>query len=259
MARKKALASPFSSCSFPAKDSASVNPGCDVLAIGPHPDDVELVIGGTVAACARAGLRVVAIEMTRGESGTRGDAVTREREACRAAKILGLSARENLGLPDAHLEFTLEYRHAVADAIRRHRPDVVLAPWYEDAHPDHAVAGRLVQAAFFEARLKKLAGPEGPWFARLLYYYPCRNYRHPDLVVDVTDVWALKKKAMYAHRSQVGSRSVRAAGSSDVFTNVEFRDRHYGALIGRPFGEGLLASAPLPVTDPRQLLFGERK
>jgi len=258
MTARRPVATPHFSCALPAKSGRGATAGCDVLAFGPHPDDVELVIGGTMAACAKAGLRVVAVEMTRGESGTRGDAVTREREACRAAKILGLAARENLGLPDAHLEFTLEYRHAVADAIRRHRPDIVLAPWYEDAHPDHAIAGRLVQAAFFEARLKKLAGPEGPWFARLLYYYPCRNYRHPDLVVDVTDVWPLKKKAMYAHRSQVGSRSVRAAGSSDVFANVEFRDRHFGALIGRPFGEGLVASAPLPVTDPRQLLFGER-
>lgn len=229
--------------------------GCDVLAFGPHPDDLELVVGGTLAALARAGRRVIAVELTRGESGTRGNAEVREREAERAGKILGLAARENLGLPDAALEFTLPYRRAVAAAVRRHRPEVVIAPWYEDAHPDHAAAGRLVEAAFFEARLKKIAGREKPWFARLLFFYPCRNYRQPTLVVDVTQVHALKVKAMYAHRSQVGSRSFRAAGANDVFAGVEIRDRFYGSLIGRPYGEGLVATGPLPVTATDQLFF----
>jgi bacillithiol biosynthesis deacetylase BshB1 len=229
--------------------------GCDVLAIGPHPDDVELVIGGTCAALAKAGRRVVAVELTRGESGTLGDARTRERESQRAGRILGLAARENLGLPDAALEFTLPYRRAVAAVVRKWRPEVILAPLYEDAHPDHVVAGRLAEAAFFEARLKKIAGGEEPWFTRLIFYYPCRTYRHPSLVVDVTDVYAIKRRAMNAHRSQAPSRSFRAAGYNDVFSSVEVRDRFFGGLIGRPYGEGLVATGPLPVTATDQLFF----
>lgn len=230
-------------------------PGCDVLAIGPHPDDIELVIGGTCAALAKAGRRVVAVELTRGESGTLGDARTRERESQRAAKILGLAARENLGLPDAALEFTLPYRRTVAAAVRKWRPEVILAPLYEDAHPDHVVAGRLAEAAFFEARLKKIAGGEEPWYTRLIFYYPCRTYRHPTLVVDVSEVYAVKLRAMNAHRSQATSRSFRAAGYNDVFASVEVRDRFYGSLIGRPHGEGLVAPGPLPVTATDQLFF----
>lgn len=232
-------------------------PSCDVLAIAPHPDDVELTVGGTVAALARAGRRVVAVELTRGESGTLGDGGTREREARRAGRILGLVARENLGLPDAALEFTLPYRRAVAAAVRRHRPGIILAPWYEDAHPDHVAAGRLAESAFYEARLRKIAGGEEPWHTRLLFFYPCRNYRHPTLVVDVTAVYPVKRRAMAAHRSQVPSRSFRAAGYNEVFPIIEVRDRFYGALIGRPFGEGLVAAGPLPVTDPAQLLFAD--
>jgi len=238
-----------------ATRTALPRPGCDVLAIGPHPDDVELVIGGTCAALAKAGRRVVAVELTRGESGTLGDARTREREACRAARILGLAARENLGLPDAALEFTLPYRRAVAAVVRKWRPEVILAPLYEDAHPDHVVAGRLAEAAFFEARLKKIAGGEEPWFTRLLFFYPCRTYRHPTLVVDVTDVYAVKLRAMNAHRSQAPSRSFRAAGYNDVFASVQVRDRFFGGLIGRPYGEGLVATGPLPVTATDQLFF----
>jgi bacillithiol biosynthesis deacetylase BshB1 len=232
-----------------------VRPGCDVLAIGPHPDDVELVIGGTCAALAKAGRRVVAVELTRGESGTLGDARTRERESQRAGRILGLAARENLGLPDAALEFTLPYRRAVAAAVRRWRPEVILAPLPEDAHPDHVVAGRLAESAFFEARLRKIADGEEPWYTRLLFFYPCRTYRHPTLVVDVSDVYAVKLRAMNAHRSQAPSRSFRAAGYNDVFSSVQVRDRFFGGLIGRPYGEGLVATGPLPVTATDQLFF----
>jgi len=232
-----------------------VRTGCDVLAIGPHPDDVELVIGGTCAALAKAGRRVVAVELTRGESGTLGDARTRERESRRAGRILGLAARENLGLPDAGLEFTLPYRRAVAAAVRRWRPEVILAPLPEDAHPDHVVAGRLAESAFFEARLRKIADGEEPWYTRLLFFYPCRTYRHPTLVVDVSDVYAVKLRAMNAHRSQAPSRSFRAAGYNDVFSSVQVRDRFFGGLIGRPYGEGLVATGPLPVTATDQLFF----
>jgi LmbE family N-acetylglucosaminyl deacetylase len=132
---------------------------------------------------------------------------------------------------------------------------VILAPLPEDAHPDHVVAGRLAEAAFFEARLRKLAGGEEPWYTRLLFFYPCRTYRPPTLVVDVTGVYPVKRRAIRAHRSQAASRSFRAAGFNEVLASLEVRDRFYGALIGRPFGEGLVASGPLPVTDASSLLF----
>ena len=159
------------------------------------------------------------------------------------------------GLPDAALEFTLPYRRAVAAVVRKWRPEVILAPLYEDAHPDHVVAGRLAESAFFEARLRKIAEGEDPWYTRLLFFYPCRTYRHPTLVVDVSEVYPIKLRAMNAHRSQAPSRAFRAAGYNDVFASVEVRDRFFGGLIGRPYGEGLVATGPLPVTATDQLFF----
>lgn len=232
------------------KKNSSKQDCCTVLAFGAHPDDIELTVGGTLCKIARAGYRAVAVDLTRGETGTRGTAAQRLKESDRAAEILGLAARENLGLPDAGLELSLEYRRVAAAAVRRHRPEIILAPWVEDLHPDHAAAGRIVQAAMFDARLAKLAGPEGPWFARMILFYPCRQYYEPTFVIDVTAEYPLKRKAFQAHRSQMGGRGkkeFRPREVTDPFTMVETRDRHNGSLIGVEYGEGLMASTPVPL------------
>lgn len=232
------------------KNSSCADAGCSILAFGAHPDDIELTVGGILSKASRAGYRTVAVDFTQGESGTRGTATKRLEESRRAAGILGLADRENLGLPDGALEERLEGRRAAAAAIRRHRPEIVLAPWLEDTHPDHAAAGRIVKAAFFDARLAK-TGLEGePWFARLALFYPCRHYVDPTVVVDVSVVHDVKKKAYRAHRSQMGGRGkkeFRPPGVTDPFKLIEVRDRHYGSLIGADFGEGLISLVPLPL------------
>jgi bacillithiol biosynthesis deacetylase BshB1 len=230
--------------------------GCTLLAFGAHPDDVELSVGGTLCKTARAGHRTVAAELTGGESGTRGTAATRLKESLKAAKILGLAERENLGLPDAALEVTIEARRAVAAAIRKHRPEIVLAPYVEDLHPDHAAAGQIVRAAFFDARLAKLDVAGDPWFARLLLFYPCRQYFEPTVVVDVTGEYAVKKRAFRAHRSQMGGKgkkNFRPPGVTDPFIMIEARDRHNGSLVGVEYGEGLISPTPLPLSSLSRL------
>lgn len=223
---------------------------CTVLAFGAHPDDIELTVGGTLSKIARAGHRAVAVDLTQGESGTRGTASLRLRESEKAARVLGLAGRDNLGMPDAGLELTLENRRAVAAAICAWRPEIILAPWVEDLHPDHATAGQIVRAAMFDARLKKLAGPEGPWFTRMLLHYPCRQYYAPTFVVDVTSEYPRKRKAFQAHRSQMGGKGkkeFRPAQVPDPFVMVETRDRHNGSLIGVEYGEGLLSATAVPL------------
>jgi bacillithiol biosynthesis deacetylase BshB1 len=226
--------------------------GCTILAFGAHPDDIELTVGGTLCKASKAGYRAVAVDLTRGETGTRGTPDRRLKEAEKAAAILGLAARENLGLPDGGLECRLEERRTVAGAIRRHRPEIVLAPWVEDTHPDHAAAGQIVRAAFFDARLAKLDLQGEPWFARLLLFFPCRQYRAPTVVIDVTEERKVKEKAFRAHRSQMGGKGkkeFRPPGVMDPFKLTEARDRHYGSLVGAQFGEGLIATDPLPLTS----------
>jgi len=223
--------------------------GCHILAFGAHPDDLDFTVGGTLIKASRAGRITVGVDLTGGESGTLGTATRRSRESEKAAGLLGLSKRESLGLPDAGLEFTLPARRAVAAAIRRHRPALILAPWVEDHHPDHAIAGQLVRAAYFEARIAKIAEGDEPWFTSFILYFPCRRYVHPTLVVDVSDVYPRKRKAFLAHRSQIvpkGEKSFRPPGFLDPFTLVERRDRHFGSLIGSEFGEGLISDDPIP-------------
>jgi bacillithiol biosynthesis deacetylase BshB1 len=232
------------------KSESARRSGSFILAFGAHPDDIELSVGGTLAKASRAGRRTVAVDFTRGESGTRGTPAVRMEESERAAGVLGLSVRENLGLPDAGLELSAEHRRAAAASIRRHRPEIILAPWVEDLHPDHAAAGRIAQAAMFDARLAKLAGDDGPWFTRLILFYPCRHYVHPTVVVDVSREYPIKKKAWQAHRSQTGGRGKKEFRPSrfvDPFVQVEVRSRHYGSLIGAEHGEGLISLSPLPL------------
>lgn len=232
------------------KRKPSPGSGCFILAFGAHPDDIELSVGGMLAKATDAGRRCAAVDLTRGEAGTRGTPAERLKEAKRASTVLGLSSRENLGLPDAGLELSVDHRRTVADVIRRHRPEIILAPWIEDLHPDHAAAGRIVQAAMFDARLAKLAAGGAPWFTRLILFYPCRHYVQPTMVVDISREYPVKKRAWKAHRSQMdgpGKKKIRPPGAVDPFALVEVRDRHYGTLIGAEYGEGLISLTPLPL------------
>ena len=224
--------------------------GCFILAFGAHPDDIELSVGGMLAKATHAGRRCAAVDLTRGEAGTRGTPAERLKESQRAANLLRLESRENLGLPDAGLELSVDHRRTVAGVIRRHRPEIILAPWIEDLHPDHAAAGRIVQAAMFDARLAKLAADGAPWFTRLILFYPCRHYVQPTMVVDISREYPVKRKAWKAHRSQMdgpGKKKIRPTGAVDPFALVEVRDRHYGTLIGAEYGEGLISPTPLPL------------
>src|ERR1700691_310530 len=126
----------------------------DLLAIAPHPDDVELTCGGTMLKMAQAGYRTGILDLTRGETGTRGTPETRLREAARAAKILGVKVRQNLGLPDAHLRVCEEYKMAIAEVIRALEPRTVILPYWEGRHPDHYMAAQLGYEACFVAGVK---------------------------------------------------------------------------------------------------------
>ena len=226
----------------------------DILAIAAHRDDVELTCGGTLLAAAARGRRTAIIDLTAGEAGTRGSAELRAREAQRAAEVLGVAARENLGLPDAALVNTPETRAKVVVAIRRFRPRIVIAPWSHGRHPDHRVTAEIVREASFLAGLAKVE-PNVPAH-RPFKVVHALAYREdpvkPTFIVDISDVFERKLEAIRCYASQFDG--VTQAG--EVYPNgdplleiVRHQAAHYGAQIRTRYGEPFFTQETMRVDD----------
>lgn len=232
----------------------------DVLVFGPHPDDIEICAGGLVLVMIAAGYTVGGVDMTAGEAGTRGNAEGRAHEAAQGAERLGLAFRENLGLPDGHIENTLAARDQVIEVIRRHQPRLVVAPIPSDDHPDHSRTGLLVKEARFLAGCANIGPGGAPWRPGRVLFYPSREDARPDLVVDISAVFERKMEAVRAHVSQLHdptSEEHRTSISSAHFLgDVEASMRHFGGLIGARYGEPYMLNGPLAVDDPLPLVRG---
>lgn len=233
--------------------------GFDLLAFGPHPDDVELGMGGTIALHAARGHRVAICDLTAGEFGTGGDPRTRAREAEEAARILGVGLRMNLGLPDRGLVYGAGGRGAggeqvrrVVEVIRRLRPRVVALPWGDDRHPDHVAAHHLLREALFTAALAKYETAEPPHRPQQMVFYFLNDAPEPSFLVDISVFRQKKSESLFAYRSQFE----KAAGSPETPLNaphgllyrIESRDRYYGSLIGVEYAEGFRLRQP-PVLE----------
>ena len=227
----------------------------DVAGICAHPDDAELVMGGTLAVEAGRGRRVAIVDLTRGEMGSRGTEETREKEAAEAARILGVGHRESLGLPDARLAPTTEQKDVVVAALRRLRPRVVLLQHWEQRHPDHAAASRIIYEASFLAGLRAYRPDLGDAFRpfKLAYTLPVTEPVEvvPSFVVDVTAKWETKMKAIRAFASQFTPASgEKVSLPFDRFQHaVETAGRRAGQRIGVDYGEGFVTREPMQVDD----------
>ena len=236
----------------------------DVLALAAHPDDVELCAGGTMCLLAEQGYRTGVVDFTRGELGTRGTPESRAEEAAAASEIMGLAARENLGLPDGDIQNTKANQLKVVQAVRRHRPSIVLTTAETVRHPDHGDATRLSVDALFYSGLAKVetrdegGAPQEPWRPHHVLHYMQALDFEPTFVVDVTDVWERRMDALLAYRSQFYQPD--AEGSDDepetYISNprflawVEARARTYGYRIGADYGEPFLyRHGPVGVDD----------
>jgi len=230
-------------------------PGVDVLAFGPHPDDVEIFCGGILIRCADQGHATGVVDLTRGERASRGTPEVRDREAREAAAILGLSFRENLGLPDTGLDAGSDHQAArVVEVLRRRRPSLVLVPWIEERHPDHVAAAHLIQRAIFLAGLRKVTTdpPSERFVPRQVLHYAQRHRMPASFVVDTSEAWERKAAAIRAHASQVGPREGEdetLIGSSLALSAIEARDRYHGSLIGTTHGEALRSVATPGLVD----------
>jgi bacillithiol biosynthesis deacetylase BshB1 len=226
----------------------------DLLAIAPHPDDVELTCGGTLLKMADAGYRTGILDLTEGETGTRGTPEIRAREAARAAKILGTKVRLNAGMPDAHLGVRDDYKVAIAEYIRELQPRTVILPYWEGRHPDHYTASKLGYEACFIAGLKNypLAGEAFRPFK--IIYAAAYSTVTPTFAVDITKQYDRRRRAILAYESQF--RPPKGTQTSKVFLPLDeledrmnFTARYYGRMIGVKYAEGFMVKEILQVDD----------
>lgn len=241
----------------PPKDERREEPGraeVDVLAVGAHPDDVELGCGGLVAALARAGRRVGILDLTRGEAGTRGTPETRAAEAAEAARVLGALFRDGLDLGDGNLRTDRGAELEVVAVMRRRRPRLVLAPLPNDRHPDHVRAGRLVTDAAFYAGLRALETGARPHRPQQVVYYPSTYVAEPTFLLDISAVLEVKLAAVRAFRSQFydpGSTEPETFISSPAFLEgVTARAKAFGRLANVAAAEGFVSLRPPLLADP---------
>ena len=226
----------------------------DILAIAAHRDDVELTCAGTLLRAIDQGHSAGILDLTAGESGTRGSADLRAAEAAAAAKILGVSERRNAGLPDAHLQNSEEARRVVVAEIRHFRPRVVILPVPVGRHPDHRIASELGRDACFLAGLGKYDAPGEPHRPHKILY--ALSYREdpvkPTFVVDISAQFERKLAAIRCYASQFDG--AKAAGEifptgQDLYGLVETQNAHYGSLIRTRFGEPYFTQETVRIDD----------
>ena len=216
----------------------------DLLVFGPHPDDLEIGLGGSIAKHASLGQAVGLCDLTRGELGTNGTPEERVKEAEAAREVLGARWRENLGLPDGDIGGDPSHLRAIVELIRRAKPKTIAVPYGRDRHPDHVAASRLLTRAAFQSGLARFAAPGEKWRADWLLYYFINDSTRPSFVVDVSAQYAAKRAALACHRSQFAPPSTGAAATrlnTPRFQQlIESRDAQFGALIGVEFAEGVV-------------------
>ena len=230
----------------------------DVLLFGAHPDDVEWGAGGIALLLRDSGTSFAIVDMTNGEMGSRGTLEQRQVEAAAAAEFLGAHARDSLNLPDCGLVDSPENRRLVASAIRRHRPNLVIAPFWEDRHPDHAAAGLMVRNSQLYCGLTKLDDPNPPHKPGAFLFYPLHQFEQPSFVVDTSNVFQRKLELMRIHRSQFEKTAeefgVIAHGVGDYLFGLESRDRYFGSLVGALYGEALVSDRPIRLPSVSSVL-----
>ena len=222
--------------------------GVDLLAFGPHPDDLEIGLGGTLAKQAALGHEVGLCDLTRGEMSSNGTPEERVREGEAAREELGAAWRENLGLPDRAIGSSPDHTRKVVELIRRARPRAIAIPYWQDRHPDHQAAALMLRDAVFNAKLRRYDAAGDPWQPEWVCYYFINDAGPISFVVDVSEHYDVKRKALACYRSQFTRATDSAAtrlNSSTFNQLIESRDMQFGALAGVRFAEGIVVNEPI--------------
>ena len=219
----------------------------NIAVVGPHPDDQELGMGGTIARLVQQGHRVTLIDLTNGEPTPYGSPEIRQQEAPAAARVLG-AERIGLGLPNRRLEATLAARDLLAGAFRTLRPEIVFGPFHEDAHPDHVAAAQLVDDARFTAKLTKSDLPGEPWHPQWVFQYFCVHLRavpRPAFILDTTGASQLKSQAILEYKSQF----VTPPSNRHIPEWIAAADIYFGSRIGTQAGEPFACREEIGMRD----------
>jgi N-acetylglucosamine malate deacetylase 1 len=226
----------------------------DLLAIAAHPDDAELTSGGTLLRMASEGYATGILDLTRGETGTRGTPETRLKEAAAAAKILKVKVRRNLGLPDAHLRVCDEYKQAIAEVIRELRPRTVILPYWHGRHPDHKAAAALGYEGCFIAGLKNYAMSGEAYRPFKVLYAAAYEAARPTFAVDITKFYDQRRRAILAYKSQFSPPKSERGGRvflplDELEERMSLQARHYGRMIDVKYAEAYVVKEIMEVDD----------
>ena len=230
----------------------------DILVFAAHPDDAELGCSGTIAAHVAKGHKVGIVDFTKGEMGTRGTPELRVKEAEEAGRILGLSARENMGFQDVYYKDDESHQLELIKMIRKYRPEIVLANAIRDRHPDHGKGGSLATNACFMSGLRRIetqldGASQEAWRPKFVYHYIQNNYIEPDFVMDITPFWDTKVKSILAFQSQFHDPNSKEPESfistPDFLPFIEARSREMGHKIMKTYGEGFTVEKMIGTDD----------
>lgn len=225
----------------------------DILAIGAHPDDVEIGMGGTIIKHTQLGYKVGIIDLTKGELGTNGTAEIRLQEGKKAMEILRCSFRHNLGLPDGQVLHNKENVAKLVEVIRKTTPKVIFAPYYQDKHPDHVACGKIAEESYFASNLRKYLPSMPPHHIKKMAFYAVNPYITPSFIIDISEVYALKRQAVLAHSSQFfqsqDSFSTELNRENGYPDRLSVRDKYLGHQIGVSYGEGFIIKSPVPLDN----------
>lgn len=228
----------------------------DILVIGAHPDDAEIGMGGAIACFVAEGLRVGILDVTNGEPTPHGTPERRAAEAAEAAKILGV-VRRTLDIPNRYVQDTVENRKKIAEVIREWRPDVIFAPYWEDAHPDHIAVSRLADAARFYAKLTKTEMKGEPFYPNRIFYFFSNHLRglhpKPAFILDVSAQMETKMAAVRCYYTQFEKGRPEGAGPA-FYELVRSRNAYWGSLIGTQYGEPFTSREEIGLLGIRELV-----
>lgn len=221
----------------------------DIAVLAPHPDDAEIAMGATINVLVQQGYRVAIIDLTNGEPTPAGSVETRLAESKLAAEALGIDLRVTMDLPNRYLEDTVENRVKVAEILRLIRPEVIFAPYWVDAHPDHRAGAALVEAARFYAKLSKTTMAGERHYPPKIYHFSSNHYRmhlEPAFVFDCTSGMAAKKVALAAYQTQFNSNGREQNG---VIESIDSYNHYFGRLIRSPYGEPFFSREVVGITS----------